>query len=242
MDKWRHALSEPKLREWIGLIKEAELNCKQSGGILEKLGDKNYQVLYRELKSVETKYLQVWNKFQNNSAYAELFLGNSAFLSVLYLELDKLDKQITIGTRSLHSKQIKILRKRLKIERENGNTNYIFKERNRLSDEKDHLYNKKIHEEIDLLLPESLSQSRSELKIARKGFLQSWKRYMKNPTFEKEFIKFSNNYAQKLLKVTTLQTKIKNWNKTKPYNKMLQENHARYYVLRDKLMAGKTFV
>jgi hypothetical protein len=232
------------LREWITLIQEYKLNCEHDDDILEKLGEKNYRVLYHELESVETQYLQVWEKFTNSEAYRELFLGNSAYISVLYLEFDRLDRQIGIGIRPLHDKQTKILFKRIKIEQEYENTNEIFKERNKLSDEKNYLYNKRIREESNLLLPESISQSRLELKTTRKEFLQSWKRYMKNPTFEKEFLECSDNYAQRLSKITTQKTKIRNWEKTKPYNKMLRENYIRYSILGDRLMdsAGEIYV
>ena len=232
------------LKEWIALVQECKLNCEHDDYILEKLGEKNYRVLYHELKSVETQYLQVWEKFTNNEAYRELFLGNSAYLSVLYLEFDKLNEQIGIGIRPLKERQTKILFKRIKIEQENENTNEIFKERNKLFDEKNSLYNKRKREEINLLLPESISTRRSELKISRKEFLQSWKIYTENTSFEKEFLKSSNNHAEKLLKMTTLKTKIRNWQKTPLYRKMVRENYARYCVLGDKLMdsVGETFV
>lgn len=238
-------MSAPEyVREWINLIKEYKLNIEQDGDILEKLGEKNYHILYHELKSVETQYLKVWEEFKRNNAYAELFLGNSAYISVLYLEFDRLDRQIGIGIRPLHSKQTKILFKRIKLEQEYENSNEIFKERNKLQDEKNHLYNKRIREEINLLLPESIYQSRLELKIARNEFLQSWKKYMKNPTSKKEFLECSNNYAERLSKITTQETKIRNWRKTQPYNKMLRENYMRYSILGDKLLdsAGETFV
>lgn len=232
------------LREWIALIQEYKLNREHDDDILEKLGEKNHRVLYHELKSVETLYLQVWEKFTYNEAYRELFLGNSAYLSVLYLEFDKLNEQIGIGIRPLKERQTKILFKRIKIEQENEHSNEIFKERNKLFDEKNSLYNKRIQEEINLLLPESISQSSLELKTSRKEFLQSWKIYMKNPSFEKEFLKSSNNYAEKLLKMTTLKTKIRNWQKTSLYRTMVRENYAKYSVLGDKLMAivGETYV
>lgn len=232
------------LKEWIELVKEDKLNREQDKDILEKLKEKNYHILYHELKSVETQYLQVWEKFTNDEAYTELFLGNSAYLSVLYMEFDRLDRQIGIGIRPLHDRQTKILFKRIKIEQENENTNEIFKERNKLSDEKNHLYNKIIREKINLLLPESIHQSRLELKTVRKEFLQSWKKYMKNPTFEKEFLEGSDNFAQRLSKITIQKTKIRNWEKTKPYRKMLRENYTRYSILEDKLLdsVGETFV
>ena len=231
------------LREWIDLIHEYKSNWKESDVISEKLGVENYKILYHELKSVETQYLQVWGKFTKNEAYTELFLGISAYLSVVNLEFDRLDRQIGIGIRSLHSKQTKILFKRIKLEQEYENSNEIFKERNKLQDEKNHLYNKRIREEINLLLPESIYQSRLELKIARKEFLQSWKKYM-NPTSKKEFLECSNNYAERLSKITTQETKIRNWRKTQPYNKMLRENYMRYSILGDKLLdsAGETYV
>jgi hypothetical protein len=238
-------MSEPDyVREWINLIKEYKLNIEQDGDTLEKLGEENYRILYHELKSVESQYLQVWEKFKINQAYTELFLGNSAHISVLYLEFDRLHRQMGIGIRPLHSKQTKILFKRIKIEQEYENSNEIFKERNKLQDEKNHLYNKRVREEINLLLPESISQSRLELKITRKEFLESWKKYIKNSTFEKEFLKCSDNYAQRLLKTTTQETKIRDWHKKQPYRKMLRENYIRYSILGDKLLdsAGETFV
>jgi hypothetical protein len=79
------------LKEWVALIQEYKLNHKQDRDILEKLGERNYRILYHELKSVETLYLQVWQKFTNNEAYRELFLGNSAHLSVLYLDMYSYD-------------------------------------------------------------------------------------------------------------------------------------------------------
>lgn len=232
------------LREWITLIQEYKLNHEQDDDILEKLGEKNHRILYHELESIETRYLQVWEKFTNNDAYAELFLVNSAYISVLYLEFDKLDKRIGIGIRPLHDRQTKILFKRIKIEQENEHSNEIFKQRNKLLDEKNYLYNKRIREEINLLLPESISKSRLELKITRKEFLESWSKYIQNPSFEKEFLKYSNNYAEKLLKTTILKTKIRNWEKTQPYNTMLRENYIRYSILEDNLLdsMGETHV
>ena len=232
------------LREWITLIQEYKLNREHDNDILEKLGEKNYRVLHHELKSVETQYLQVWEKFTKNEAYTELFLGNSACLSVIYLKYYKLNEQIGAAYRPFKERQTKILFKRIKIEQENENSNEIFKERNKLFDEKIGFYNKRIREEINLLLPESISKSRSELKITRKEFLQSWKIYLENPSFEKEFLKSSNNHAEKLSKMKGLQTKIKNWWKTPLYRTMLGENYTTYCILGDKLMdsAGEIYV
>ena len=160
------------------------------------------------------------------------------------MEFDKLNEQIGIGIRPLHDKQTKILFKRIKIEQENEHSNEIFKERNKLFDEKNSLYNKRTREEINLLLPESISKSRSELKMSRKEFLESWKIYMENPSFEKEFLKSSNNHAEKLLKMTTLKTKIRNWWKTPLYRTMVAENYIRYSVFGNKLMdsVGEIYV
>lgn len=232
------------LKEWIALVQEHKSNLKEDKDILEKLGEKNYRVLYHKLESVETQYLQVWKKFTNNETYRELFLGNSACLSVLYLEFDRLHEQMGIGIRPLHDRQTKILFKRIKIEQEYEHVNEIFKERNKLFDEKNSLYNKRKREEINLLLPESIYKSRSELKISRKEFLESWKIYTENPSFEKEFLKSSNNHAEKLLKMTTLKTKIRKWWKTPLYRTMVAENYLRESVLGDKLMdsVGETYV
>ena len=224
------------VRKWIDLMREYKSNWKEDDLIYEKLECKNYKILYHELKSAESQYLKVWKKFMGNDAYAELFLGISAYISVLYLEYDKLHKNIGMGVKPLKERQTKILFKMLKIEQENEHSNEIFKERKKLIDEKNGLYNKRKRGEINLLLPESLSKSRLELKISRKGFLQSWKNYMSNPTFEEEFLKHSNNYAEKLLKTTVLETKIRNWQQTKLYRTMLRENYLRYSILGDKLL------
>jgi DNA-binding transcriptional regulator YiaG len=210
----------------------------------EKLGVKNRDVLYHELKSVETQYLQMWKKFNDSKAYTEIFLGIGTYLAVLYLELDRLSKQISKVYRPLHHKQTKLLFKRTKLEQKYENSNEIFKEIKKLNDEKNALFNKQKREENNLLSPESISQSRLELEITRKEFLRLWKKYMKNSTFEKEFVKCSNKYAKLLSKIKTQKEKIRKWLKGKPYNKMLRENYVRRIILEDKLLdnAGEPHV
>jgi len=230
------ALNESEyMKEWIDIMKEDKITRKQVD-YPEKIGIKNREVLYHELKSVETQYLQMWEKFNDSKAYTEMFLGIGTYLSVLYVELDRLGKQITKVYRPLHHKQTKLLFKRIKLEQEHENSNKIFKELKKLYDEKNALFNKRKLEENNLLLPESISQSRLELEIVRKEFLRLWKKYIKNSIFEKEFIKCSNEYAKRLSKIKTQKEKIRKWMKTKPYNKMLRENYVRRIILEDKLL------
>ncbi len=216
-------------------MKEDKLNRKHVD-YPEKLGVRNRDVLHHELKSVEMQYLQMWEKFNDSKSYTEMFLGIGIYLSVLYLELDRLGKQIIKVYRPLHLKQTKLLFKRKKLEQKYENSNEFFKEIKKLDDEKNSLFNKRIREEINLLLPESISQSRLELKIARKEFLQLWKKYKKNSTFEKEFVKCSNEYAKRLSKMKTQEEKIRKWMKPKPFRQMLRENYARRTILEDKLL------
>ncbi len=230
------ALTESEyMREWINIIKEDKLNRKHVD-YPEKLGVRNRDVLYHELKSVEIQYLQMWKKFNDNKTYTEMFLGIGTYLSVLYLEFDRLCKQIIKVYRPLHLKQTKLLFKRIKLEQKYENSNEFFKEIKKLDDEKNSLFNKRKREEINLLLPESISQSRLELKIVRKEFLRLWKKYVKNSIFEKEFIKCSNEYAKRLSKIKTHEEKIRKWLKTKPFNQMLRENYVRRTILRDKIL------
>ena len=183
-----------KMKDLIDVIKERRLNERQSVGILEKFGEKNYMVMHHGIKSIETQYLQGWNRFNESKAYTEMFLGISAYLSVLYLQYDRLDKQITKGTRPLLHSQKRLLFKRIRLEQKYENSDDIIRERKKLWNEKNHLWNKRIREEIKLLLPESASESRHRLKLARKEFLQGWKKYTKNPSLKKEFLKSSNKY------------------------------------------------
>jgi len=223
------------MREWINIMKEDELNRKR-GDYPEKLGIKNREVLYHELKSVETQFLQMWKKFKDSKSYTEMFLGIGAYLSVLYVEFDRLGKQITKVYRPLHHKQTKLLFRRIKLEQKYENSNEIFKEIKKLNDERYALFNKRKREESNLLLPESISQSRLELEITRKEFLLLWKKYTKNSTFEKEFVKCSDEYAKRLSVMKTQKEKIRRWMKTKPYNQMLRENYVRRTILEDKLL------
>ena len=111
------ALTESEyMREWFDIMKEDKLNRKQGYSNPEKLGVKNRGVLYHELKSVETQYIQIWEKFNDSKAYTEMFLGISAYLSVLYLEFDRLGKQIIKVYRPLHQRNTKLLFKRKKLE------------------------------------------------------------------------------------------------------------------------------
>ncbi len=243
-DEEIQALTELEyMKEWINIMKEDKLNRAQVD-YPEKLGVKNREILHHELKSVETQYLQMWEKFKENKAYTEMFLGIGAYLSVLYLELDRLNIQISKVYRPLHHKQTKLLFKRIKLEQKYENSNEIFKEIKKLNDEKNSLFNKRKREESNQLLPESISQSRLELEIAQKGFLGLWKKYKKSSTFEKEFVKSSNEYAKRLSKIKTQREKIRKWRKTKPYCKMLRENYVKRTILEDKLLdnAGEMYV
>jgi hypothetical protein len=230
------ALTESKMKELIEVIKEKRLHEKQSKGVLEDFGEKNYLVMYHEIKLIETQYLQMWEKFNENKAYTEMFLGISGCLSVLYLEYDRLEIQITKGTRPILHKQKKLLFKRIRLEEKYENSSEILKERKKIQDFKNDLYNKRIREEINLLLPESISSSRLDLKITRKEFLQLWKKYMLNSKLKKEFLICSYEHAKLLSKVKTLEAKIRKFGKEKPYRQMLRENYTRYSILEDKLL------
>jgi len=225
-----------EMNDLIEVIQEQRSDKKQSIGSLEKFGEKNYIVMYHELKSIETQYLQEWKKFTNDKTHKEMFLGISAHLSILYLKYDELDRKMIKGVRPLMYKQTKLLFKRIRLEQKYENSSEILKERKKIHDFKNDLFNKRIHEKITLLLPESMSTSRAEAKIARKEFLKSWKKYTKKSNLDKEFLENSNEYAKMLSKIKTLETKIRNWEKTKPYNQMLRENYIRYSILEDSIL------
>lgn len=239
-DEEVQALTISKMNDLTDVIKETRLFLK-SDEALEKFGEKNYKVMYHELKSIETQYLQKWVKFNEDKSHTEMFLGMSAYLSILYLKYDELDMQMTVGVRPLMEKQTTLLQKRIMLEKKYENSSEIVKEQKKINDLKNDLYNKRIREEINLILPESISSSRSELKIGRKEFLNSWKKYNNNTRLENEFIKSSNEYARLLSKVKTLEESICKWRKTKPYRQMLRECYLRYSILEDKLLkTGET--
>lgn len=224
------------MQDVIDVIKERRLNGKESGPILEKFGEKNYRVLYHEIKLIETQYLEKWEKFSNDKAYTEMFLAMSACLSVLYLKFDQLNRQMIRGVRPLLNEQHRLLLERNKLEEKYENSSETVKEMVKIQNFKNDLLNKQTCEERKMLLPESISSLRQELKIARREFLELWKKYTINFKLEKEFLKSSNKYARLLSKVNTLETKIREWRKTKPYRQMLRESYTRHSILEDKLL------
>lgn len=225
----------PKMSDLVGVIKEIK-SMRQDDKNLERLRSKNAAILRREIKSVERQYLKTWEKFNEDKNYTETFLGINAHLSFLYLKYDEIEAGLDKYVRPLVLRQTKLRFKILRLEEKYENYSEIIKERRKIQDEKNALFNRQTREEINLLLPESISSSRVMLKIARKEFLQSWEKYRVNSKLEKEFLKYSNNYARQLFKVKTLEAKIRKWREAKPYNQMLRENYIRYSILEDKLV------
>ncbi len=225
----------------INIIQEDRLDREQSSAILEKHRYRNYENLTREIKLVEAQFLEEWQKFIKDSTYIETFLCASAYLAMSYLEYSTLYQQIIKVVRVLSQKQTRLRFARLRLESKYENTNEILQSRMRLHHEKNDIYNIRVHEENKIISFNITSQSKFELKIAKKEFLEMYHRYLKNTTLREEFIQCSDRYAVKLLQRKTQQKKIRAWRKTKPYNQMLRENYIKYSILEHKLLDSMNY-
>jgi hypothetical protein len=220
----------------IKIIKEDRLDREQSSAILQRHRYRNYENLSREIKSVEAQFLVEWQKLIKDSTHVETFLCTSAHLAMLYLEYSTLQRQISKVIRAMSQKQTRLRFTRLRLESKYENTNEIIQSRMRLHHEKNDLYNRRVREESKIVSSNIASQSKFELKITKREFLEMYSRYIKNSTLRKEFIQCSDRYAVKLLQRKTQQEKIRAWRKTKPYNQMLRENYIKYSILEHKLL------
>ncbi len=231
------------MSDLIQVYKEIRL-LRQPDGNLEKLGSKNAHIIRQELKTIETLYLQLWNKFKENKNYTEVFLGINVHLIFLYAKYDKIDKELIKYIHPLVLKQTELRFKHLKLEEKYEQSSEILKERKKLEIEKYMIINRQVSGESDELYPESIVFSRAKLKILRKIFLESCQKYLQDSKFEKEFLKKSIEYAKILSKVKTLEKKLKEFRKDKPYQKMLRENYVRYSILEEMILndTGENFV
>ncbi len=220
----------------INIIKEDNADREQSSAILQRHRYRNYENLSHEIKSVEAQFLAEWQKLTRDSAYVETFLCTSAHLAMSYLEHSTLHQQIIKIIRILSQKQTRLRFARLRLESKYENTNDILQSRMRLYHEKNDIYNRRVHEESKIVSFNIASQSKFELKITKREFLEMYSRYIKNSTLREEFIQCSVTYAVKLLQRKTQQEKIRAWRKTKPYNQMLRENYIKYSILEHKLL------
>ena len=220
----------------INIIKEDRSDREQSSAILERHRYRNYENLLHEIKSIESQFLAEWQKFIKDSTYVETFLCTSAYLAMSYLEYSTLQQQISKVVRELSQKQTRLRFARLRLESKYENTNEILQSRMILYHEKNDIYNRRVREENKIVSHNITSQSKFELKIAKREFLEIYSKYIKNYTLREEFIQCSVTYAVKLLQRKTQQEKIRAWQKTKPYNQMLRENFIKYSILEHKLL------
>ena len=225
----------------INIIKDDNADREQSSAILERHRYRNYENLFREIKSVEAQFLEEWQKFIKDSTYVETFLCTSAYLAMSYLEYSTLQQQISKVMIAMSQKQTRLRFARLRLESKYENTSEILQSRMRLHHEKNDLYNRRVHEENKIVSFNIASQSKFELKITKREFLEMWSRYIKNPTLREEFIQCSVTYAVKLLQRKIQQEKIRAWLKTKPYNQMLRENYIKYSILEHKLLDSMNY-
>ncbi len=225
----------------INIIKEDRLDREQSSAILEKHRYRNYENIVHKTKLVEAQFLKEWQKFIKDSTYVETFFCTSAYLAMSYLEHSTLHQQIIKIIRILSQKQTRLRFARLRLESKYENTNEILQSRMRLHHEKNDIYNLRVYEENKIISFNITLQSKFELKIAKKEFLEMYGRYLKNSTLREEFIQCSVTYAIKLLQRKTQQEKIRVWRKTKPYNQMLREIYIKYSILEHKLLDGMNY-
>jgi len=230
--------STTKMSDLIQVFKEIKV-LHQPNENLEKLGSKNAHIIKQELKIIETEFLQLWSKFKENKNYTEVFLGINVHLSFLYSKYDKIEKELIKYIHPLVLKQTELRFKYLKLEEKYENTSSVLQKRKELQNEKHAIINKKMREENDALLPESLVHNCTELKELRGKFIVSCKKYLENNILEKEFLKKSNEFAEKLFKVKALEAKLKEFRKDKPYQKMLRENYVRYSILEEMIVDSR---
>ena len=236
-DEEVQALKGPLMSDLVDTIKEIR-TMRQKDGNLDGLKTR-IVVLRREIKSVESKYLELWKKFNKNKDYAESFLGINSQLSFLYLKLGEINAEFSRYIHPLVLKQTKLRFEYLRLEEKYENSSEILKERKRLRNEKNDVFNKRIREEFEVLYPQSIASSRTELAIARGKFLESWKEYSINSNIEKKFLKTSGEYAKILSIVKFLEIKIKELRETKLYLKMLRENYIRDSILEEKFLESQ---
>ena len=236
-DEEVQALKGPPMSDLVDTIKEIR-TMRQKDGNLDGLKAR-IVVLRREIKSVESKYLELWKKFNKNNDYAESFLGINSQLSFLYLKLGEINAELSKYIHPLVLKQTKLRFEYLRLEEKYENSSEILKERKRLRNEKNDVFNKRIREEFELLRPQSIASSRTELAIARGKFLESWKEYGLNSNTEEKFLRTSGEYAKILSIVKDLEIKIKEWRETKPYLKMLRENYVMDSILEERFLESQ---
>lgn len=159
-----------------------------------------------------------------------------------YLEYATLHQQISKVVRELSQKQTRLRFARLRLESKYENTNAILQSRMRLYHEKNDIYNRRVREENKIVSHNITSQSKFELKIAKREFLEMYSNYIKNSTLREEFIQCSVTYAVKISQRKTQQEKIRAWQKTKPYNQMLRENFIKYSILEHKLLDSVNYL
>ena len=80
-DEEVQALKGPLMSDLVDTIKEIR-TMHQKDGNLDRLKARNAAVLRREIKLVESKYLELWKKFNKNNDYAESFLGINSQLPI----------------------------------------------------------------------------------------------------------------------------------------------------------------
>ncbi len=236
-DEEVQALKGPLMSDLVDTIKEIR-TMHQKDGNLDRLKAR-IVVLRREIKSVESKYLELWKKFNKNNDYAESFLGINSQLSFLYLKLGEINAELSRYIHPLVLKQTKLRFEYLRLEEKYENSSEILKERKRLRNEKNDVFNRRIREEFELLRPQSIASSRTELAIARGKFLESWKEYGLNSNTEEKVLKTSGEYAKILSIVKDLEIKIKELRESKPYLKMLRENYVRDSILEEKFLESQ---
>jgi len=237
-DEEVQALKGPLMRDLVDTINEIRA-MHQKDGNLDGLKARNAAVLRREIKSVESKYLELWKKFNKNKDCAESFLGINAQLSFLYLKYEEINVKLGKYVHPIVLRQTKLRFEYLRLEEKYENSSEILKERKRLRDEKNDIFNRRIREEFELLRPQAISSSRTELEITRGKFLESWKEYGINSNTEEKFLRTSGEYAKILSIVKDLELKIKELRETKPYLKMLRENYIRDSILEEKFLESQ---
>ena len=237
-DEEVQALKGPLMSDLVDTIKEIR-TMHQKNGNLDRLKARNAAVLRREIKLVESKYLELWKKFNKNNDYAESFLGINSQLSFLYLKYEEINVKLCKYIHPIILKQTKLRFKYLRLEEKYENSSEILKERKKLRNEKNDTFNRRIREEFEVLHPQSIASSRTELEITRGKFLESWKQYSINSNIEKKFLKTSGEYAKILSIVKSLEIKIKELRETKPYLKMLRENYIRDSILEEKFLESQ---
>jgi hypothetical protein len=225
----------PLMVDLVNTIKERK-TMRQKDDNLDKLKARNATVLRREIKLAESKYLELWEKFNKNKDYTESFLAINSQLSFMYLKFEEIEAKLIEYVHPLVLKQTKLQFEYLRLEEKYENSSEILKERKKLRNEKNDIFNRRNCEEIEALYPQSIASRRTELKIARGKFLESWKQYGMNSNIEEKSLKTSGEYAKILSTVKDLEIKIKELRETKPYLKMLRENYIRDSILEEKFL------